>query len=47
MKTKYGRQILSSKCDVRGSKKSRFKEEQEAKGLLRNLGIKTPSGKIP
>ena len=28
-------------------KKSRFVEEQEAKGLLSNLGIKTPLSKIP
>ena len=28
-------------------KKSRFVKEQEAKGLLSNLGIKTPLSKIP
>ena len=28
-------------------KKSRFIKEQEAKGLLSNLGIKTPLSKIP
>ena len=28
-------------------KKSRFLKEQEAKGLLSNLGIKTPLSKIP
>ena len=27
--------------------KSRFVKEQEAKGLLSNLGIKTPLSKIP
>ena len=30
-----------------GSNKSRFMKEQEAKGLLSNLGIKTPLNKIP
>ena len=35
------------KCSVRGIKKLRFVKEQEAKGLLSNLGIKTPLSKIP
>ena len=39
--------IMQSKCSVRGIKKSRFVKEQEAKGLLSNLGIKIPSSKIP
>ena len=30
-----------------GSKKSRFIENQEAKGLLSNLGIRTPLNKVP
>ena len=30
-----------------GSKKSRFNKNQEAKGLLSNLGIKTPLSKVP
>ena len=46
LKTKNDRLNLSSKCDVSGSK-SRFMKEQEAKGLLSNLGIKTPLSKIP
>ena len=29
------------------SKKSKFINKQQAKGLLSNLGIKTPLGKIP
>ena len=37
---------LLSKCAVCGSKKSRFMKEQEAEGLLSNLGIKTPLNKI-
>ena len=47
LKTKNGRLILSSKYVVCGSKKSRFMKEQEAEGLLGNLGIKTPLNKIP
>ena len=47
MKTKNGRFVLSSKCAVCGSKKSKFMKGQEAKGLLSNLGIKIPLSKIP
>ena len=47
IKTKNGRLALSSKCVVCGSKKSKFMKKQEAKGLLSNLGIKTPFSKIP
>ena len=47
MTTKNGRFTLSSKCAVCGSKKSKFMKEQEARGLLSNLGIKTPLSKIP
>ena len=39
--------MLSSKCAICGSKKSRFMKEQEAKGLLISLGIKTPLSNIP
>ena len=46
-KTKNVRLIMQSKCPVCGIKKSRFVKEQEAKGLLSNLGIKTPLSKIP
>ena len=38
---------LSSKYGVCGSKKSRFMKEQEAEGLLSNLGTKTSLSKIP
>ena len=41
------RLIMQAKCPVCGIKKSRFVKEQEAKGLLSNLGIKTPLSKIP
>ena len=47
IKTKNGRLMLSSKCAVCGSKKSRFMKEQEAEGLFSNLGIQTPLSKIP
>ena len=47
IKTKNGKLALSSKCSVCDSKKSRLMKEQEAKGLLSNLGIKTPLSKIP
>ena len=46
-KTKNGRLILPSKCADCRIKKSRFVKEQEAKGLLSNLGINTPLSKIP
>ena len=46
IKTKSGKLMLSSKCAVCGSKKSKFIKEQEAEGLLSNLGIKTPLSKI-
>ena len=45
MKTKNGRILLSSKCAICASKKSKFMEKQEAKGLLSNLGIRTPLSK--
>ena len=47
VREKNNRLIMPSKCSVCGIKKSRFVKKQEAKGLLSNLGIKTPLGKIP
>ena len=47
VRTKNNRLIMQSKCLVYGIKKSRFIKEQEARGLLSNLGIKTPLSKIP
>ena len=46
-RTKNNKLIMQSKCPVCRIKKSRFVKEQEAKGLLSNLGIKTPLSKIP
>ena len=42
-----GRTMILSKCAICGSKKSKFIKNQEAKGLLSSLGIKTPLSKIP
>ena len=47
VRTKNNRLVMQSKCSVCGIKKSRFVKEQEAKGLLSNLGIKTLLSKIP
>ena len=38
---------MLSKCAICNNKKSRFIKEQEARGLLNNLGIRTPLSKIP
>ena len=46
-RTKNNRLIMQSKCSICGIKKSGHIKEQEAKGLLSNLGIKTPLSKIP
>ena len=45
--TKNGKIIMQSKCAACGIKKSKFVKEQEAKGLLSNLGIKSPLNKVP
>ena len=46
-RTKINRLIMQSKCSVCGIKKWRFIKNQETKGLLSNLGIKTPLSKVP
>ena len=46
-KTSNGRTMVLSKCAICGSKKSRFIKNQEAKGLLSNLGVKTTLSKVP
>ena len=46
-KTSNGRTIVLSKCTICGSKKSRFIKNQGAKGLLSNLGLKTPLNTVP
>ena len=47
VRPKNNRLVIQSKCSVCGIRKSRFVKEQEAKGLLSNLGIRTPLSKIP
>ena len=42
-----GGKMLLSKCAICSSKKTRFIKDQEAKGLLSNLGVKTPLNKVP
>ena len=39
--------MVLSKCSVCNRKKSKFVKEQEAKGLLTSIGIKTPLSQIP
>ena len=45
--TSNGKTMILSKCAICGSKKSRFIKNQKAKGLLSNLGIRTPLNKVP
>ena len=47
LKSENGKTMLSSKFAVCNSKESRFMKEQESKGLLSSLGLKTPLNKIP
>ena len=46
-KTSNGTKMLLSKCTIWDSKKSRFFKDQEAKGLLSNLGAGTLLSKVP
>ena len=46
-KTSNGKTMLLSKCAICGGKKSRFIKNQEAKGLLSNLGDRILLHKIP
>ena len=46
-KTSNDRTMVLSKCAICGSKKSRFIKNLEAKGLLSNIGIKTPLREVP
>ena len=47
VKTKNGRIMLLSKCEVCDSKKSKFIKQQEASGLISILAIKTPLRAVP
>ena len=42
-----GKVMILSKYAICGSKKSRFIKNQEAKGLLGNLDLRTPLSKVP
>ena len=46
-KVNNGKTMILSKCAICGSRKSRFIKNQEAKGLLSNLGIRAPLNKVP
>ena len=47
LKTTNGRLMILSTCAIYDSKKSKFIKEQQAKGLLSNLGLRTSLNKIP
>ena len=46
-RAKNNRLIMQSKCHACRIEELRFIKEQEAKGLLSNLEIRTPLSKIP
>ena len=45
LKATNGKTMILSKCPICGSKKSKFIKEQQAEGLLSNLGLRTPLNK--
>ena len=45
--TSNGRTMILSKYAICDSKKSKFITNQEAKGLLKNLGVRTSLSKVP
>ena len=47
VRNRQNRSMIKSNCAICGSKKSRFLKEQQAMGILSNLGIKTPLSKVP
>ena len=47
VKSSSGKTMILSKCAIYGAKKLKFIKEQEAKGLLSNLGTGKPLSKIP
>ena len=46
-KTGNGRTMMLSKCVICGCKTSRCTKNEEGKGLLSNLGLRTPLSKVP
>ena len=47
LKTNNDKTVSLLKCALCGSKISIFIKEQEVKGILSSLGLKTPLSKIP
>ena len=47
VRNRQNRLMMQSNCANSGSKKSIFIKEQQAMGVLSNLGIKTPLSKVP
>ena len=47
VRNRQNRSMIQSICAICSSKKSRFIKEQQAMGILSNLGIKTPLSKVP
>ena len=47
VRNKNNRSMIQSNCTIYNSKKYRFIKEHQARGLLSNLGIKTPLNKVP
>ena len=47
VRNRQNRLMIQSNCAICGSKKSRFIKEQQAMGILSNLGIITPLSKVP
>ena len=47
LKTTNGKAIILSTCAICGIKKPKFIKDEQAKGLISNLGLRTPLNKIP
>ena len=47
VRNRQNRLMIQSNCASCGSKKSKFIKEQQAMGILSNLGIKTLLSKVP
>ena len=47
IRNRQNRLMIQSNSATCGSKKFRFIKEQQAMGILSNLGIKTPFSKVP
>ena len=45
--TSNSRKAILWKCAICGGKKSRIIKNQKTKGLLSNLGVRTPLSKVP